>query len=108
MLTQIVRYGRMAKLQYTSIRCRVRAHWTSEGSVFAGTISSTCHSVEIHTEIESDDDPALIAAVIANAQGGCYADAALSQPVPVFRTVDLNKSNLDVDAFPRQIRRRSS
>ncbi len=108
MLTQIVRYGRMAKANFSSIRCRVRAHWTSEGSVFAGTISSKCHSVEIHTEVESDDDPALIAAVIQNAQGGCYADAALTEPVPVYRQVELNGAALDIEQYPRQIRRRKN
>ena len=35
MLTQLVRYGRMLKVDFTAARCRVSAHWTSEGSVFA-------------------------------------------------------------------------
>ncbi|MFP3913944.1 MAG: hypothetical protein ACLFWM_03645 [Actinomycetota bacterium] len=106
MLTQIVRYGRMLKADIDSARCHVKAHWTSEGSVFAGTISSTCHSVEIHTEVESDDDPALIAALIQNAQGGCYADSALTTPVPVVRTTSLNGEALSVEEYPRRVKRR--
>ena len=106
MLTQIVRYGRMLKAQFGDIRCEVRAHWTSEGSVFAGTISSTCHSVEVRTEIESDDDPALIAAVVRNAEGGCYAEAALHQPVPIHKTVVLNGDAFDYEAYPRKVNRR--
>lgn len=103
MLTQIVRYGRMLQANIGSAKCLVKAHWTSEGSVFAGTISSTCHSVEIHTQVESDDDPALIAAVVRNAQGGCYADSALTSPVQVVRKTTLNGDTLDLDAHPRRV-----
>lgn len=106
MLTQIVRYGRMLKASFGDIRCRVRAHWTSDGSVFAGTITSTCHSVEVRTEIESDDDPALIAAVVRNAEGGCYAEAALKKPVPIHRSVMLNGAPFDHAAYPQRVRRR--
>lgn len=96
----------MLKANIDSARCLVKAHWTSEGSVFAGTISSTCHSVEIHTEVESSDDAALIAAVIRNAQGGCYADSALTTPVEVVRTTALNGDSLDVEAYPTRVERR--
>ena len=106
MLTQIVRYGRMLKANLGAVRCEVSAHWTSEGSVFAGTISSKCHSVEVRTEIESDDDPALIAAVVRNAEGGCYAEAALKEPVPVLKSVILNGDGLDYEAYPRRVKRR--
>lgn len=105
MLTQIVRYGRMLGADFQSARCRVKAHWTSEGSVFAGTISSTCHSVEVHTEIQSDDDPALVAAVVRNAQGGCYADSALTRPVAVVRHTTLNGEGLDVESYPARVSR---
>jgi hypothetical protein len=96
----------MLKANIDSAKCVVKAHWTSEGSVFAGTISSTCHSVEIHTQVESSDDPALIAAVIRNAQGGCYADSALTTPVQVLRTTALNGNSLDIENYPRQVDRR--
>jgi len=106
MLTQIVRYGRMLKATFGEIRCEVSAHWTSEGPVFAGTVSSTCHSVEVRTEIESDDDPALIAAVVRNAEGGCYAEAALRKPVPIYKSVVLNGDDFDYESFPRKVKRR--
>jgi len=106
MLTQIVRYGRMLKANFGDIRCEVTAHWTSDGSVFAGTITSKCHSIEITTEIESEDDPALIAAVVRNAEGGCYAEAALKEPVPLFKNVTLNGEAFDYEAYPRRVKRR--
>ena len=95
----------MLKAKFSEARCEVRAHWTSEGSVFAGTISSTCHSVEVRTKIESDDDPALIAAVVRNAEGGCYAEAALKEPVPIHKSVILNGEAFDYEAYPRKVKR---
>ncbi|MGZ8754206.1 MAG: OsmC family protein [Acidimicrobiia bacterium] len=96
----------MLKANLGEIRCQVSAHWTSDGSVFAGTITSRCHSVEVRTEIESDDDPALIAAVVRNAEGGCYAEAALREPVPIHKSVVLNGDAFDYENYPRKVNRR--
>lgn len=96
----------MLKANIDSAKVVVKAHWSSEGSVFAGTISSTCHSVEVVTEIESEDDPALIAALVKNAQGGCYADSALTEPVTVHRSTMLNGTELDPADYPRKAPRR--
>lgn len=106
MLTQLVRYGHMLKVNLKSARCRVKAHWTSEGSVFAGTISSKCHGVETHVEVESDDDPARVAALLRNAEGGCYAQSAIRQPVPVTGTATVNGQPFDYTEYPRQVERR--
>jgi hypothetical protein len=95
MLTQLVRYGRMLKVDFTAARCRVSAHWTSEGSVLAGTISSTCHGVETVLEIESDEDPDRLAKLLRNAEGGCYAQSALQAPVQVTGTALLNGDPFD-------------
>ena len=106
MLTQLVRYGRMLKVSYTGLRCHVAAHYTSEGSVFAGTISSTCHAIETRVEIDSDDDPAYLAALVRNAEGGCYAQSTLTRPVDVVGTVVLNGDPFDYEAYPRRVERR--
>ena len=106
MLTQLVRYGRMLKVSLKEASCTVKGHWTSEGSVFAGTIRSTCHRVEIHLEIESDDDPARVAALVRNAEGGCYAQSALQQPVEVAGTVQFYGADLDYTKYPQKVERR--
>ena len=106
MLTQLVRYGRMLKVDLESASCEVKAHWTSSGSVFAGAISSTCHWVETNLVIESDADPARVAALVRNAEGGCYAQSALQQPVPVTGTVLFNGTELDYTNYPRKVKRR--
>jgi hypothetical protein len=105
MLTQLVRYGHMLKVNLKSARCKVKAHWTSEGSVFAGTISSKCHGVETFLEVESDDEPARIAALLRNAEGGCYAQSAIQEPVMVTGTATVNGSPFDYHAYPRRVER---
>jgi len=106
MLTQLVRYGHMLKVNLKGARCKVTAHWTSEGSVFAGTISSKCHGVETFIEVESDDDPARVAALLRNAEGGCYAQAAIQEPVTVTGTATVNGQPFDYHAYPRRVERR--
>lgn len=96
----------MLKVQIDGARCSVKAHWTSEGSVFAGTISSTCHAVETHTEVDSPDDPARVAALLRNAEGGCYAQSAIQQPVPVTSTASFNGEPFDFEQYPRRVERR--
>lgn len=106
MLTQLVRYGRMLKVELKSARCRVRAHWSSEGSVFRGSITSTCHSIETLVELESEAPPERVAALVRNAEGGCYARSSLKTPVAVTATVTLNGEPLDYEDHPRGVERR--
>jgi organic hydroperoxide reductase OsmC/OhrA len=96
----------MMKVELTKARCQVKIHWTAEGSVFAGTISSKCHSVEMHTEVESEDDPALVAALIMNAEGGCFAQSAINEPVPVTSTATLNGDDFAFTEYPRKAPRK--
>ena len=96
----------MLKADITRAAIKVKAHWSSQGSVFQGTITSTCHAVETHLEVESDDDPARVAAVIHNARGGCYAEAAVTQAVPLSATVTLNGEAFDYQAYPSGVARR--
>jgi hypothetical protein len=93
------------RVELTSARCRVKATWQSHGSVFAGTIGSTCLGVEATLEVESDDDPARVAALIQNAEGGCYAQAAIVNPVPFNNIVALNGEPFDYRSFPSRVSR---
>lgn len=96
----------MLKVDFTDASVRIKAHWTSDGSVFAGTITAECHMLETHVEIESDDDPARVAALVRNAKGGCYAEATVREPVELHSTVKLNGEEFDYDQYPRRIERR--
>lgn len=99
-MTQFVRYGHMLKVTIDALRIRTRASWHSEGSVLAGTIASRCEGVESDIEIESPNDPALVAALVHSARGGCYAEAALTRPVQVTAAATLNGRPLDYARYP--------
>lgn len=96
----------MLKVDFVRASCHVKVHWSSQGSVFAGTISSTCHALETHVEVDSDDEPARLAALLRNAEGGCYAQAAMQQPVPVTGTMAVNGQPFDYTNYPRKVERR--
>ncbi|MGE3273456.1 MAG: hypothetical protein AB7P40_32275 [Chloroflexota bacterium] len=95
----------MLRVEITSARCRVKATRQSFGSVFAGTIGSRCLGVEATLEVESDEDPARVAALIQNAEGGCYAQSAIVNPVPFNSHVSLNGESFEYKAYPSRISR---
>ena len=44
----------------------------TEGSVLKGNVKATCLGFETRVELESDDSPERIAALIKNAENGCF------------------------------------
>lgn len=100
LLTQIERYGRMLKADIEHSRCRVYIDFEAGGSVLAGTIDSWCRRVHTEVEIVSDESPELIAAVLHNADRGCFIRSAVRRPTEVITRVELNGAELDLDAYP--------
>ena len=100
LLTQIERYGRMLKADISEARCRVYADFEAGGSVLAGTVDSWCSGVTTEVEIESDESPELIAAVLHNADRGCYIRATVRSATNVVTTVELNGELLDLSQYP--------
>ena len=101
-ITQMVRYGHMLGARLDKLRVHVRIDWSSEGSVKAGTIAARCHGMTSRIEVESPDDPALIAALIHNAREGCYAEAAVAEPVEIESSARLNGRPLDLTAYSKR------
>jgi uncharacterized OsmC-like protein len=106
LLTQVVRYSRMLKIDIKKARVAVTADWTVTGSVFAGTIAATCHGMQTDLEVESDADDHLVAAVLRNAEQGCFARAAIEQPVPLKTSARVNGRVFDYESYPRRVSRR--
>jgi hypothetical protein len=96
----------MLKVDFSDARVKVRGDWTSEGSVLAGTVTSTCHGIEVEIDLESEETPNRVAALVHNAPGGCYAEALVRQPVPITGGVKPNGDVLDYEAYPSKIDRR--
>jgi len=102
MLTQISRYGEMMKTKIDKARVFVKAKFKSEGSVLAETVRAAGLGFETRLELDSAAPAELVAAVVRNAENGCYVLQSLLRPVPVERSFVLNGAAFDPEAFPRK------
>lgn len=98
-LTQLSRYSEMMKVDIKSARIVVRSRFRTEGSVLKETIKGSAQGFEIDIEVESDDPPERVAAVVRNAEAGCFVMQAIKNPTEVRKIVRLNGEALDVDAL---------
>ena len=93
-MTQVSRYGHMLKVTVEKMKMHVVARFRVTGSVLQDTIEGEMLGAETTLEIESPDDPALVARVIRNAERGCFVMQALLRPVPITTTTVLNGAPL--------------
>lgn len=61
----------------------VKAKFKSEGSVLAETIQARSPGLETRLEIESPEPAERVAAVVRNAENGCYVLQTILHSVPV-------------------------
>lgn len=102
MLTQLVLYGRKLKVNLERPRCRVRAEYEMEGSALAGTIETYCVRLVTTVEVDSDDEPERIAAVLRNAEHGCHAQVTVERATPVTGAFVVNGQPFDYEQHARQ------
>ena len=95
-MTQIARYAQMTKVSINSVKASIRLNLTMTGSVLAQTIEAGPSSVETRFEIESDEDPERIKAVLRNARHGCWARQMVAKPIPFQDTVVFNGERLEL------------
>ena len=84
----------MMKIQVNKARVHIAMRNKTEGSVLKGNIKATCLGIETRVELESDESPERIAALLKNAENGCFTMQALLEPVPCTTTVSLNGAAL--------------
>ena len=84
----------MLKVAVRKGRVHVTMRNKQEGSVLQGTMKATCLGIETHLELESDEPPERIAALVRTAESGCYTLRALLGNPPVTTTVTLNGAPL--------------
>ena len=93
------------KTKIGKARVFVTAKFKSEGSVLAETVKAVGVGFETKLELESEEPPERVAAVVRNAENGCYVMQTILQPVPVERTFALNGSAFDPEEFPKRGRK---
>ena len=87
----------MMKIEVRKARVHVGMRNKQEGSVLQGTVKASCLGIETRLDIESDEPPERIQALLHQAENGCYTMQALLAPVEFKRTVTLNGAPLPAD-----------
>jgi hypothetical protein len=90
MLTQLSRYGEMMKVHFDKAKVFVKARFKSEGSVLRETVQAVGLGFELRCELESTEPEEKVAAVVRNAENGCYVMQTILKPTPVEREFTLN------------------
>jgi hypothetical protein len=91
----------MMKTKIRKARVFVKAAFKSEGSVLAETVRAKSLGFETRLEVESEEAPQRVAALIRNSENGCYALQTILNPVPVERKFFLNGAEFDPQGFPK-------
>lgn len=97
----------MMKTKIDKARVFVKAKFKSEGSVLAETVKAQGLGFETRLELESKEPPERVAAVVRNAENGCYVLQSLLNPVPVERKFALNGSEFNPKRFSKRKRSKS-
>lgn len=84
----------MMKISVDKARVHVAMRNKSEGSVLKGTVKASCLGIETRVELVSNESAERIAALIKNAEKGCFTMQALLEPVTFTTTVSLNGAPL--------------
>ena len=92
----------MMKTKIKKARVFVKARFQSEGSVLAETVRAKGQGFETRLELESEEPMERVAAVVRNAENGCYVMQTILHPVPVERTCTLNGAEFDTEAVHKK------
>ena len=90
MLTQLSRFGTIAKLNLKSLRLKQTTRFFMKGSALQGTLRGGSLGLETQIEIESDEPPEKIRHLIRMGEQTCFTLQSLLHPVPVKTSVTLN------------------
>jgi hypothetical protein len=84
----------MMKTPIQKARVHVTMRNKTEGSVLQGTVQASCLGIEARVELESDQPAERVAAVVRNAEHGCFTMQALLAPVDLTSSITLNGTPL--------------
>jgi hypothetical protein len=85
----------MMKTHITKAKVFVKARFKSEGSVLRETVQAVGLGFETQLDLESTEPAEKVAAVVRNAENGCFVLQSILNPVPVERRFTLNGSGFD-------------
>jgi hypothetical protein len=91
----------MMKVKIDKAKIYVTARFHAEGSVLRETIRSGGVGVDMRSEIISSESAERVAALVRNAEQGCYVMQTIMNPTPVTRQFTLNGAPFDPDSFKK-------
>lgn len=91
----------MMKTKINKARVFVKAKFKSEGSVLRETVKAVGMGFETRLELDSDEPAERVAAVVRNAENGCFVLQSILNPVPVERKFTLNGTEFDPEGLRR-------
>ncbi|MEE9278405.1 MAG: hypothetical protein V3V06_08340 [Dehalococcoidia bacterium] len=71
-----------------------------KGSVFQQTRTGIAQGFETVLEVESPNDPELVAAAIRNASNGCFTEQTIRNPVDFQQSIIVNGEPFRLDDYP--------
>jgi len=89
----------MMKTKIENAKVFVKARFKSEGSVLRETVQAQGLGFETRLELQSQETPEKVAAVVRNAENGCYVMQTILKPTPVERRFTLNGAPFDPEAL---------
>jgi hypothetical protein len=90
----------MMKTRIDKARVFVTARFKSEGSVLRETVQAVGLGFETQCDLQSSEPAEKVAAVVRNAERGCYVMQTILQPTPIERHFTLNGTAFEPDKFP--------
>jgi len=100
LLTQVQRVASMLRKTFTRAECRCEFDTYQDGSARAGTLSATVTEFRIHLDVDSPEEPDVIANVIRLATNSCFAEALVREPIPLRHIVTVNGAPFPVEEAP--------
>ena len=91
----------MMKTKINKARVFVKAKFKSEGSILRETVKAVGLGFETRLELDSEEPAERVAAVVRNAENGCFVLQSILNPVPVERKFTLNGSEFDPEGFSK-------
>lgn len=89
------------KVKVDKMKIYVTTRFRAEGSVLRETIKSGGVGVEMRSEISSSAPPERVAALMRNAEAGCYIMQTIINPTPVTREFQLNGAPFNPESFKK-------
>jgi len=97
MLTQLSRFGRIARLDVRSIKLKQVTRFFMKGSALDGSLRGGSLGLETQIEVESSEPPEKIRHLVRMGEQTCFTLQSLVNPVPVKTSVTLNGTPLTLD-----------